>query len=139
MLSLDARRGSVVETPASKQVLVTGASGGLGGLLIDWLLGPVGLEPERLVLVARSRGRIDRPGCEVVEVADLCDPEAWKAVPKCAFAFHLAGALKDATLASCDAETFRVPVGPKAGALETLRAHAAAARWPLRAGLRVCL
>ena len=120
--------------PARGRILVTGASGGLGTILVDWLLGDVGVAPERLVLVARRAEPLAarRPGCSVVAVPDATAPGAWAGVPPCAFAFHLAGALKDATLANCDAATFAVPVGPKAGALESLRAHAAAQRWPLK-------
>merc|ERR1711871_681008 len=123
--SLYAHAKSVLGT--SSYILITGASGGLGVALIDWLVDMAQIFASRLILVVRNgraASRFDswnvRPRIRVAKL------------PPCSTIFHLAGTLKDAMLPSLMYESFSKPIVPKAGGLISLRRFSSDSNWPVR-------
>ncbi|KAJ8604289.1 hypothetical protein CTAYLR_002502 [Chrysophaeum taylorii] len=111
--------------------LVTGATGGLGAALVEWLRDSVGAN--NLLLLGRRSNGSNHVACESVGDPDALDA-ALEAYPKNIGAvFHLAGALRDATIATMDRDAFGVPIYPKARGLAAIRTVAARRRWPVRA------
>jgi len=108
--------------------LITGATGGLGVALIDWLIDDQAIAPERIVVVKRSAGEAYRRVRSVC--ADLTCPAALQAalapVTDIEGIFHLAGILDDAMIGQMDSARMRQVQAPKL-ALESLLEHAS--RW----------
>jgi acyl carrier protein/NAD(P)-dependent dehydrogenase (short-subunit alcohol dehydrogenase family) len=108
--------------------LITGATGGLGTALIDWLIDDQFIPPERIVSVTRSAGATYRRVQSVC--ADLTDPgalrDALAPVPDIEGIFHLAGTLDDGMIDQMDAARMHRVLAPKL-ALESLLEHAS--RW----------
>ena len=123
----------------SGNILITGASGGLGIALVDWLIETAKISASRLVLLSRSecmRARFDgystRPRiCVAKRIEHLPDLEAAD-LPPCSTVFHLAGTLNDATFLTMTREVFTKPVAPKAGGLVSLRRLSSNSNWPVR-------
>lgn len=120
-----------------RTVIVTGATGGLGRALFEWL--DKRINCQRIVLVGRRRPQLpfwDETKHVFVSVGLDSLENARKAFANerdVGAIFHLAGALEDATLASLDREKFATPIAPKARGLVVLRQVAAELRWPTKA------
>ena len=135
--SLYAHAKSVLGT--SSYILITGASGGLGVALIDWLVDMAQIFASRLILVVRNgraASRFDswnvRPRIRVAKLLHCLDDLEAAKLPPCSTIFHLAGTLKDAMLPSLMYESFSKPIVPKAGGLISLRRLSSDSNWPVR-------
>ncbi|MCW7538711.1 AMP-binding protein [Aquabacterium sp. A7-Y] len=111
--------------------LVTGGSGGLGSVLLDWLIDRQGVAPQRIVVLQRTPSRV-REGVQT-RVADLSDAAALATqlagIDAVEGVFHLAGLLDDGVIARLDATRIHRVLGPKLG-LAHLLPHTA--RWQTR-------
>ncbi|MGM1059837.1 alpha/beta fold hydrolase [Saccharothrix sp. Mg75] len=94
--------------------LVTGGSGGIGRVVVDWLLHHQGVSPDRVVVTGRAEPDDLRRGVRFVE-ADLTGPldAVADAVGPLAGVVHLAGALDDGVLTNLDASRFDAVLAPK--------------------------
>jgi len=118
----DEMAASLASRLIGETVLVTGATGGLGRAVVQWLEDKVGVPALRLA-------RRLPPGEDEKKyaiVGDLTDTEALLSNPvlkdrQISTIFHLAGSLKDATVARLDRESFSSPISPKARGLVALR------------------
>jgi len=119
--------------------LLTGATGGLGGSVVEWLFKDQGLAPEQLVLL-RRQGSAPLEGvlaaCRCVEVARPDCREALLAsglseLRTVTGVMHLAGVLDDGVIGGMTEERFRKVAQPKCGILAALVQAASALRWPL--------
>jgi len=119
--------------------VLTGATGGLGQAVVEWLVHQQGLKPEQLVLLRRS-GSSQLSGvlaqCRVVEVSQPDSTEALtnsslKDVREVTGIFHLAGVLDDGILSGMTEERFAKVAKPKCGILMALMQSAAALNWNL--------
>jgi len=120
--------------------VLTGATGGLGRAVVEWLLRDQGLAPEQLVLLRRqgSAGLSgDLARCRVVEVArpdhseDLLASDL-QVLPSVTGMLHLAGVLDDGILSGMTEERFRKVAAPKCGILAALIRTAECLRWPMQ-------
>ncbi|WP_143134710.1 beta-ketoacyl reductase, partial [Burkholderia ubonensis] len=111
--------------------LVTGATGGVGRALVDWLIDEQQVPPDRIVALCRSGACAPR-GVRAVSV-DLDDARALDAALESIDAvegiFHLAGVLDDGLIANLDDARLRRVLAPKQS-LAALLAHAP--RWRTR-------
>ena len=120
--------------------VLTGATGGLGKAVVEWMLRDQGLAPHQLVLLRRS-GSTPLTGslakCRVVEVSRLDGQEelvgsALAHVQNVLGVFHLAGVLDDGILGGMTEDRVRKVAQPKCGGLASLMHAAKALRWPLK-------
>ena len=123
--SLYAHAKSVLGT--SSYILITGASGGLGVALIDWLVDMAQILVSRLILLVRNERAVSRfdswkvrPRIRVANLLHCLDDLGAANLPPCSTIFHLAGTLKDAMLPSLTYDSFSKPIVPKAGGLISL-------------------
>ncbi|WP_009908078.1 ketoreductase domain-containing protein, partial [Burkholderia thailandensis] len=111
--------------------LVTGAAGGVGRALIDWLIDEQQVPPEKIVALCRDAASAPR-GVRAVAV-DLADERALDAalesIDEVEGIFHLAGTLDDGVIANLDDARLRRVLAPKQS-LAALLAHAP--RWRTR-------
>ncbi|KVK83968.1 type I polyketide synthase [Burkholderia sp. MSMB1498] len=111
--------------------LVTGATGGVGRALVDWLIDEQQVPPQRIVALCRDAAAAPR-GVRAV-AADLGDARALDAalasIGEIEGIFHLAGALDDGVIANLDDARLRRVLAPKQS-LAALLAHAP--RWRTR-------
>ncbi|KVL62023.1 type I polyketide synthase [Burkholderia ubonensis] len=111
--------------------LVTGATGGVGRALVDWLIDEQQVPPDRIIALCRSGACAPR-GVRAVSV-DLDDARALDAALESIDAvegiFHLAGVLDDGLVANLDDARLRRVLAPKQS-LAALLAHAP--RWRTR-------
>jgi acyl transferase domain-containing protein/acyl-coenzyme A synthetase/AMP-(fatty) acid ligase/acyl carrier protein len=120
--------------------VLTGATGGLGSAVVEWLVNDQGLSPDQLVLLRRS-GSSQLAGvlakCQVVEVPSPDDYEALLAsglqsIANVAGIFHLAGVLDDGIIGSMTDDRLRKVAQPKCGIAISLLRAAVALKWPLQ-------
>ncbi len=113
---------------SGRRFLVTGAAGGIGRALIDWLIDVQQVAPQRIVALCRRPGGAPRGTHEVA--VDLTDARALDAalaaLTDIEGLFHLAGTLDDGLVAHLDAPRLQRTLAPKQS-LDALLAHAA--RW----------
>lgn len=111
--------------------LVTGAAGGVGRALVDWLIDEQQVPPQRLIALCRNADLAPR-GVRAV-AADLADARALGAalesIGEVEGIFHLAGVLDDGVIANLDEARLRRVLAPKQS-LAALLAHAP--RWRTR-------
>ncbi len=113
----------------ARHYLITGGSGALGRLLIDWLIDQQAVSPARITVLGRSH--VESPLRGVRHIAcDLSDSQALERalqdISQIDGIFHLAGVLDDAALANQDGVRLANVLRPKL-ALEQLMPHAV--RW----------
>jgi len=120
--------------------VLTGATGGLGSAVIEWLVTKQQLSVEQLVLLRRS-GSAPLTGilaqCRVLEVAS---PDNYDALVSCGLkdigdvtgVFHLAGVLDDGIIGSMTQERVSKVAQPKCGIVVSLLRAAIAFKWPLK-------
>ncbi|GAA3463133.1 hypothetical protein GCM10018963_51460 [Saccharothrix longispora] len=93
--------------------LVTGGTGGIGRVVVDWLLHTQGVAPERVIVTGRTAPVDLRRGVRFVEL-DLARPlDAAAGIGPLAGIVHLAGALDDGVLTNLDASRFDAVLAPK--------------------------
>ncbi|WP_431825738.1 alpha/beta fold hydrolase [Burkholderia sp. F1] len=111
--------------------LVTGATGGVGRALVDWLIDEQQVAPDRIIALCRDAACAPR-GVRAVSV-DLADARALDAalesLDEVEGIFHLAGVLDDGLIANLDDARLRRVLAPKQS-LAALLAHAP--RWRTR-------
>ncbi|KVZ41955.1 type I polyketide synthase [Burkholderia ubonensis] len=111
--------------------LVTGATGGVGRALVDWLIDEQQVPPDRIIALCRSGACAPR-GVRAVSV-DLDDAlaldTALESIDAVEGIFHLAGVLDDGLVANLDDARLRRVLAPKQS-LAALLAHAP--RWRTR-------
>jgi acyl transferase domain-containing protein/acyl-coenzyme A synthetase/AMP-(fatty) acid ligase/acyl carrier protein len=121
--------------------VLTGATGGLGSTLVDWLVTDQKLLHEQLVLVRRAGSSRPLAGelakCRIVEVSDVCSEAALSTsalqdMRGIAGVFHLAGLLDDGIIQGMNEERFRKVAEPKCGMLTALIRTATSLQWPLQ-------
>ena len=112
----DGHASRVIRGP---KVLVTGATGGLGRVLVRWLEDDVGVE---VIKVGRSSGDV-----VVDDLEKISEHPKLREERRISTIFHLAGALADATIGTMNRTQFAVPIQPKARGLIALKE--AARRW----------
>eukprot|EP00928_Gymnodinium_smaydae_P033271 TRINITY_DN23875_c0_g1_i2.p1 TRINITY_DN23875_c0_g1~~TRINITY_DN23875_c0_g1_i2.p1 ORF type:complete len:1306 (-),score=208.14 TRINITY_DN23875_c0_g1_i2:33-3950(-) len=118
--------------------VLTGATGGLGSALVEWLTGDQKISPEQLVLVRRAGSR-SLSGilakCRTVEVTKVDSEEALfeglKGVKNVVGIFHLAGVLDDGIVQGMTEDRFLKVAQPKCGMLTALLRTACKLAWPL--------
>jgi len=119
--------------------LLTGATGGLGRSVVQWLLSDQKLNSNQLVLLRRT-GSTPLPaalkGCRLVE---LSEPHNFQALDSalrnlvCVTGiFHMAGVLEDGILANMTEEKIRKVALAKSGIAVSLLRVARERRWPLK-------
>jgi len=118
--------------------VLTGATGGLGKSVVEWLIREQGLSPEQIVLLRRQgssalSGELAR--CRSVEVAKPDSREALLAsglreLRSVTGIFHLAGVLDDGILSGMTEERFRKVAQPKCGIFTALMHAVDAFQWP---------
>eukprot|EP00971_Amphidinium_carterae_P258668 5134065-Amphidinium_carterae.1 len=125
----------------SATFLLTGATGGLGQALVEWLVSAQQLQPEQLVLLRRA-GSTALSGilakCKAIEVKNLASVEelcssGLKDLKNVSGIFHLAGVLDDGVLASMTEERLakaRV-AQPKCGIASSLLRASTSLDWHL--------
>ncbi|AKM45290.1 polyketide synthase [Burkholderia contaminans] len=108
--------------------LVTGAAGGIGRALVDWLIDVQRVAPQRIVALCRRAGSAPRGTREVA--VDLADARALDAalapLTDIEGIFHLAGTLEDGLVVHLDDAKLQRTLAPKQS-LDALLAHAP--RW----------
>jgi len=118
--------------------VLTGATGGLGSALVEWLLTEQGLLPEQLVLLRRAgsqplAGALAK--CRVVEVTNINDFEVLcqglRGLPSVSGVFHLAGVLDDGIVQGMTKERLLKVAQPKCGMLVALLRAASELSWNL--------
>eukprot|EP00403_Amphidinium_massartii_P032452 CAMPEP_0178449714 /NCGR_PEP_ID=MMETSP0689_2-20121128/42718_1 /TAXON_ID=160604 /ORGANISM="Amphidinium massartii, Strain CS-259" /LENGTH=2729 /DNA_ID=CAMNT_0020075091 /DNA_START=53 /DNA_END=8243 /DNA_ORIENTATION=+ len=127
-------------TGAPATYVLTGATGGLGQAVVDWLLSDQQLQPEQLVLLRRA-GSTALTGalakCKVIEVKnlssldELCQSEL-RQLTNVNGIFHLAGVLDDGVLASMTEERLTKVAGPKCGIASSLLRASTQLGWNLQ-------
>eukprot|EP00442_Polarella_glacialis_P024675 CAMPEP_0115159844 /NCGR_PEP_ID=MMETSP0227-20121206/70471_1 /TAXON_ID=89957 /ORGANISM="Polarella glacialis, Strain CCMP 1383" /LENGTH=2756 /DNA_ID=CAMNT_0002571667 /DNA_START=136 /DNA_END=8406 /DNA_ORIENTATION=+ len=120
--------------------LLTGATGGLGKAVVNWLLKEQGLLPEQLVLLRRSssaplEGALAT--CRVVEVSkvdcvETLSRSALKKLKGVYGIFHLAGVLDDGVVGGMTEERMQKVAQPKCGMLTALLNCAKELDWPMQ-------
>ena len=129
----------LAEVPEDEVVIVTGGTGALGKAVVAWLLGPCGIRPGGVhVLARRVPAEADRlPGARYAAV-DLANPHAiaasveLRALHGVAAIFHLAGALRDGVFERVTSEDLAAVAAPKARAFLHLLAYADEREWAPR-------
>jgi surfactin synthase thioesterase subunit/NAD(P)-dependent dehydrogenase (short-subunit alcohol dehydrogenase family) len=120
--------------------VLTGATGGLGKSVVEWMVNDQGLHPEQLVLMRRA-GAAALTGvlakCRTVEMADPESADALIASPLrniggVSGILHLAGVLDDGIISSMTQERVQKVASPKCGLFLALLRAGAALGWPLR-------
>jgi len=123
------------------QYILTGATGGVGGVVLEWLIKDQGLSPEQLVLIRRVGSSTPLQGpaehCKIVEVTSMDSCEELLAaglrdLADVAGIFHLAGILDDGIIGGMTEERMRKVSLPKCGAAAGLLEAAAVLGWPVR-------
>jgi len=109
-----------VDAPLGKQYpnqafVITGGTGGIGKVLVEWLVGKQQVEPQNVVLLSR-RSFVHPQGVTVVET-DYTSPDqlskSLSTFPPVAGVFHLAGVLDDGVLINMTEERLDRVVSPK--------------------------
>jgi acyl carrier protein len=124
------------ETAGSAQAdkpvfLITGGTGGVGTLLVDWMLDVQQVPPEQLVLLSRPKKAPDgkQPshprgvrviGVDCSDTAAMFASEELKSIQDVAGIFHLAGMLDDGLLMNMTPERFSKVLAPKKAGLTLL-------------------
>jgi len=120
--------------------VLTGATGGLGSAVVEWLIKDQGLNPEQLVLLRRAGSRAlsgDLAKCQVVEVSSVDSEDALvssrlRELRGISGVFHLAGVLDDGIVQGMTEERYRSVAQPKCGMLLALIKAATTLQWPLQ-------
>eukprot|EP00443_Scrippsiella_acuminata_P020537 CAMPEP_0115241604 /NCGR_PEP_ID=MMETSP0270-20121206/38516_1 /TAXON_ID=71861 /ORGANISM="Scrippsiella trochoidea, Strain CCMP3099" /LENGTH=2756 /DNA_ID=CAMNT_0002656631 /DNA_START=62 /DNA_END=8332 /DNA_ORIENTATION=- len=120
--------------------VLTGATGGLGRSVVEWLVREQGLSPDQLVLLRRQGSSAlsgDLVRCRSVEVESPDCREALltsglRNLGSVTGIFHLAGVLDDGILSGMTEERFRKVVRPKCGILSALMHAVGAFRWSVQ-------
>jgi len=120
--------------------VLTGATGGLGSSVVEWMINDQKLSPQQLVLLRRS-GSSPLSGllaqCRVVEVASpddfesLCE-SSLKDIENVTGLFHLAGILDDGIISGMTEDRVRKVAKPKCGIAVALLRAAAELEWPVQ-------
>lgn len=125
---------------SSALYVLTGATGGLGSAVVEWLVNDQQLSPEQLVLLRRA-GSAPLSGvlaqCRVVEVSAPDDLDALlssglKDIGRVTGIFHLAGVLDDGIIGGMTEERVHKVAKPKCGITVSLLRAAMAFGWPLK-------
>ncbi|QFZ24631.1 type I polyketide synthase [Saccharothrix syringae] len=101
---------------ATGSYLVTGGTGGIGRVVVDWLIHHQHVAPERVVVSGRTDPGVLRPGVRFVPIdfaRPLDVPVLANDIGPLAGIFHLAGALDDGVLRNLDASRFDAVLAPK--------------------------
>lgn len=120
--------------------LLTGATGGLGSAVVEWIVHNQGISPEQIVLLRRS-GSTALSGtlasCRVVEVSSPDDytsltASGLKDIKRVSGIFHLAGVLDDGVVGGMTEERMAKVAKPKSGMALSLFKAAKAFNWPVQ-------
>lgn len=120
--------------------VLTGATGGLGSAVVEWMLREQRLLPQQLVLLRRA-GSTPLAGvlsqCRVVEVLSPDDSDsllssALADVQGVVGIFHLAGVLDDGIVSSMTEERLRKVAAPKCGIAIAILRTAMELQWPVQ-------
>jgi len=120
--------------------VLTGATGGLGSAVVEWMINDQKLSPQQLVLLRRAGSSPlsgDLAKCRVVEVANpddfdsLCE-SGLKEVENVTGMFHLAGVLDDGIVSGMTEERVQKVAKPKCGIAVALLRAAAEFEWPVQ-------
>jgi len=120
--------------------VLSGATGGLGSSVVEWMIHHQQLSPQQLVLLRRAGSSPlsgDLAKCRVVEVASpddvdsLCE-SALKELENVTGLFHLAGVLDDGVISGMTEERVRKVAKPKCGIAVALLRVAAEFEWPVQ-------
>lgn len=113
--------------------LVTGGTGGLGWIVVDWLLNRHGVAPNRIVITTRQLKYVHPRGVRVLCGVDLSVPPQAplfaEVGPVCGV-FHLAGILDDGLILNMTEERAWKPVPSKISVMHLLNIATEHA-WPL--------
>jgi len=113
--------------------VLTGATGGLGGEVLRWLVEDQGIDPQQVVVLSRRKVELGFP--VRVVLVDISDEKAMlaceelKCLQQVVGIFHLAGALNDGTIPTMTEEKMAAVQGPKSVAAANLLACAAEFEW----------
>eukprot|EP00746_Dinoflagellata_sp_MGD_P131788 gnl/MRDRNA2_/MRDRNA2_65538_c0_seq1.p1 gnl/MRDRNA2_/MRDRNA2_65538_c0~~gnl/MRDRNA2_/MRDRNA2_65538_c0_seq1.p1 ORF type:complete len:655 (+),score=128.61 gnl/MRDRNA2_/MRDRNA2_65538_c0_seq1:248-1966(+) len=116
--------------------LLTGATGGLGSTVLDWLMDKQGISGDQLVIVSRRPMDPPREGIRVA-VADISDVNSLlsndmlKNLGKVSGVFHLAGCLEDTMAHTMTEEKLKKVLAPKSTAALNLVTAARNFEWGL--------
>jgi len=120
--------------------VLTGATGGLGTAVVEWMVREQRLAPQQLVLLRRE-GSAPLTGvlsqCRVVEVSSPDDSDsllssALADIQGIIGLFHLAGVLDDGIVSSMTEERLRKVAAPKCGIAMALLRVASELQWPVQ-------
>lgn len=120
--------------------VLTGATGGLGAAVVEWMIREQGLLPQQLVLLRRAAsspltGVLSQ--CRVVEVDSPDDSDclllsALSNIQNVVGLFHLAGVLDDGIVSGMTEERLRKVAAPKCGIAMALLRTATELQWPVQ-------
>mmetsp|Transcript_26999 Transcript_26999/g.49634 ORF Transcript_26999/g.49634 Transcript_26999/m.49634 type:complete len:2699 (+) Transcript_26999:91-8187(+) len=120
--------------------LLTGATGGLGSAVVEWIAHNQSISPEQIVLLRRAgssalNGTLAK--CRVVEVSNPDDyssltTSGLKDIHGVSGIFHLAGILDDGVIGGMTPERMSKVAKPKSGMALALLKAAKAFNWPVK-------